>query len=149
MLATKEIRIKRHLLKMVFMDLPDEIHFLLESNPRTTVSDAGEDSAVSERQTRAMKSFLRGLRRDDLSNEGAKETAPRGLLNNRWVSRGLDVLKMGVDLSVHITTTVSGASTKKVPRERARLSLTDFEEVAKIDDFIESLPREGSGGLDD
>jgi hypothetical protein len=141
---SKEIRVKRELLEMVFMELPKEINFLLTSNLRTTITDISNDSIVSGEQTKAIDVFLRDVFKD--KNQKKEKTDLDKIAKNKWIKLGLNLLKKGVDMNIHITTGLSKLEQRiNLPIDLSLPSL-DFIEISDIDDFIDTLPSEGSGG---
>ena len=146
---TKEIKVKREILEMVFKDIPTEINFLLTSDLRTTITDISNDSIVSGQQSKAIDVFLRDVFQKEGATQNAKKTDLEKLAKNKWVKLGLKALKKGVDLNIHITTEVSALSKRSPNHAEFSFPSTDFEEISDIDVFLESLPQEGEIEFDD
>ncbi len=141
---SKALKIKRELLDMVFMDLPKEINFLLSSDLRTGIS---EDSVISGQQTKALDGLTRKLFAGNDSASAEKKTDLDKLTKNPWVKMGVKVLQKGVDLNIHITSTIKEFSARSLSDSELSLPSGDFEELSDLDEFLKSLPSEG--GYDD
>jgi len=145
---TKEIKVKRELLEMVFFAIPENINFPLRSDIRTTLSDINNDSLINSPQSKALELFLRDAFKTDttaqkeISNKEENST-------NKWINLGLEILKKGVDMNIHITSEVDQLKSGKLSLDTFSFPSSDFREIDDFDDFIGSLPSEGSGDFDD
>ncbi|GGX33660.1 hypothetical protein [Aquimarina muelleri] len=146
---TKEIKVKRELLEMVFMNIPKEINFLLKSDLKTTISDISNDSIVNGKQSKAIDLFLRDVFQKKDSIKSDKKTDLEKLSKNKWINLGLKILKKGVDLNIHIATDISELTSRKLLSNEISFTSLDFIEILDIDDFSNSLPHEGGGDFDD
>lgn len=140
---TKEIKVKRELLQMMFMNIPEETNFPLKSTLRTTVSDISNDSILNGQQTKVIDLFLR-----DVFQKNKEETDLEKLSKNKWINLGLKTLKKGVDLNINISSDMSEITSRKLSSLDLPFLSADFKEVSDIDVFINSLPHEG-GDFDD
>lgn len=145
---SKHIKIKRSLLEMTFMNLPDNINFPLQSNLKTRLSDISNDSIISGKQTRAIDHFIRSVfaGKDTLSNK--QSTDLEKLANSKLVQLGLDILKKGVDLNLHITSELSDIDFIPLSLTDFSLPSGDFSEIEDFDEFLNELPN-SSGDFDD
>jgi hypothetical protein len=139
---SKKIKIKRDLLEMVFMNLPKEINFLLSSDIKTGIS---VDSLISGQQTKALDEFARNFAKRDSSP--AEKTDLETLAKNPLVKLGVKALKKGLDLNISISSKVSEFTLRSLKSSELSLPSGDFEEISDMDEFMESLPKEG--GYDD
>jgi|GEM_PF-5535665 len=141
---TKGIKVKREFLQMVFNGIPEEINFPLKSDLTTTLSDIRNDSILNGQQSKAIDLFLR-----DVFQKKQEKTDLEKLSKNKWVNLGLEVLKKGVDLNIHITADVSELTVKKLTPKEFLFPSNDFKEISDIDEFINTLPSNESGEYDD
>lgn len=145
---SKEIKVKRELLDMVFLNLPDEINFPLKSDVKTTFSEISNDSIIKGKQTKAIDQLARNiLRKKDSTIK--KETDLEKLSKNKWLNMGLQILKKGVDLNIHITTDVSEFSIRALSNIDISIPSGDFDEISDFDEFLNTLPTGGGGDFDD
>ena len=141
---SKDIKTKRELLEIVFHNIPDEINFVLKSDLRTTISNISNDSIINNEQSKAIDLFLR-----DVFQKSDKKTDLEKLAKNKWIKLGLNILKKGIDLNIHIKTDISKLETRKIISSEFSFPSLDFIEISDIDDFINDLPSEGGGDFDD
>ena len=146
---TKEIKVKRELLEMVFVGLPKDINFPLKSEINTTITEFSNDSIVSGKQTKEFDKFIRNFMRDENSTEPEKKTDLDKISENKWVEKGLNILKKGVDLSIRIVMEVSDLNVGKLSEEDISLPSGDFMEIPDFGDFILSIPQESNYDFDD
>ncbi len=145
---SKKIKVKRDFLDMVFINLPKAINFPLSSNLRTTVSDINNDSIISGKQTRVVDEFIRRqLRKKDSTIN--KTSNLKKVTKNKWVKMGLNLLKKGVDLNIHITSEITEFSQQELKQEVLTLPVGDFIEIEDFDDFLDELPKGGGVDFDD
>ncbi|MFD2561465.1 hypothetical protein [Aquimarina rubra] len=145
---SKEIKVKRELLEMVFMNLPEEINFPLKSEVKTTFSEISNDSIIKGKQTKAIDQLARNiLRKKDSTVK--KETDLEKLSKNKWLNMGLKILKKGVDLNIHITADVSDFSVRTLTNIDVSIPSGDFTEILDFDEFLNTLPTGGSVDFDD
>ncbi|WP_299256807.1 hypothetical protein [uncultured Aquimarina sp.] len=145
---SKEIKIKRELLDMVFLNLPDEINFPLKSDVKTTFSEISNDSIIKGKQTKAIDQLARNiLRKKDSTVK--KETDLEKLSKNKWLNMGLQILKKGVDLNIHITSDVSDFSVRALSSVDISIPSGDFSEISDFDEFLNTLPSGGDIDFDD
>ncbi|WP_299607782.1 hypothetical protein [uncultured Aquimarina sp.] len=145
---SKEIKVKREFLELIFINLPKEINFPLVSESKLTFSEISNDSIIKGKQTRALDQFARKLLRKKDSTIN-KESDLEKLASNKWLNLGLKILKKGVDLNIHVTTEVSEFSARELLDIDISLPLGDFTNVLEFDDFLEDLPTGGGGDFDD
>lgn len=145
---TKEIKVKRELLEIVFENLPKEINFPLKSELKTTISDIKNDSIISGEQSKEMDKFVRSFFKTD-STQPQKKTDLDKLSKNSWLDKGLNLIKKGVDMSIEIVMEVTDFEARKLKPEELSLPSGDFVEIPDFGDFISSLPQEGSYDFDD
>jgi len=141
---TKDVKIKRELLKMVIVDIPDNINFVLQSNLRTTITDIKNDSIVNGKQSKAVDHFLR-----DVFNSDDEKTDLQKLASNKWIKLGLNILKKSVDLNIHITSEIDDLIPRKIASTEFSFPSLDFIEISDIDDFMDALPTGESIDFDD
>lgn len=141
---TKSLKIKRELLELAFQDIPKEINFVLQSDLRTMITDISNDSIVAGRQTKALDILLR-----DAFNKSNEKTNLEKLAQNKWVKLGLNLIKTGVDLNIHISSEVTSKVIKNIPSSSFSLPSVDFEEISDLDDFLDDLPNKHGGDFDD
>ncbi|MHA7057711.1 hypothetical protein ACWGOQ_0010860 [Aquimarina sp. M1] len=145
---SKEIKVKRELLEMIFINLPEEINFPLKSEVKTTFSEISNDSIIKGQQTKAIDQLARNiLRKNDSTIK--KETDLEKLSKNKWLNMGLKILKKGVDLNIHITLDVSNFSTRKLSDIDISIPSGDFSEISDFDEFLSTLPQGGDIDFDD
>ncbi|WP_298546378.1 hypothetical protein [uncultured Aquimarina sp.] len=145
---SKEIKVKRELLDMVFLNLPDDINFPLKSDVKTTFSEISNDSIIKGKQTKAIDQLARNiLRKKDSTVK--KETDLEKLSKNKWLNMGLQILKKGVDLNIHITTDVSDFSVRALSSVDISIPSGDFSEISDFDEFLNTLPTGGDIDFDD
>ncbi|MBW1295923.1 hypothetical protein [Aquimarina litoralis] len=145
---SKDIKVKRELLEMIFMNLPEEINFPLKSESKLTFSEISNDSIIKGKQTKALDQFARKLLRKKDSTI-KKESDLEKLAKNKWLNFGLQILKKGVDLNIHVTTEVSEFSVRALLDVDVSMPSGDFVDVLDFDDFINDLPTGGGGDFDD
>ncbi|WP_299442896.1 hypothetical protein [uncultured Aquimarina sp.] len=145
---SKEIKVKRELLEMIFLNLPEEINFPLKSEVKTTFSEISNDSIIKGKQTKAIDQLARNiLRKKDSTVK--KETDLEKLSKNKWLNMGLQILKKGVDLNIHITTNLSEFTPKVFADIDMSIPSGDFIEILDFDEFLNTLPTGGGGDFDD
>jgi len=145
---SKEIKVKRDFLEMIFINLPTEINFPLKSDVKLTFSEMSNDSIVQGKQTKVLDQLARKiLRKKDSTIK--KESDLEKLSKNKWLNLGLKILKKGVDLNIHITNDVSDFSPRKLLDTDVSIPSGDFIEILEFDDFIDNLPTGGGGDFDD
>ncbi len=144
---TKEIKVKRQLVEMVFMDIPEEVNFILKSDLLTTLSDIPKDTIVSGETARATDGVLREALEDSLQD--AQENDLDKLASNKWVHRMIDLLKKGVDLNIQIRTRLSKVTARTTTSREFTFPGGDFDEVSDFNEFLRSLPSEGGFDFDD
>ena len=144
--STKDIKVKRQLLDMVFINFPKELNFPLKTSLKTTISDISNDSLVNNKQSKAIDKFLR-----DVFKTEKKQTDLKKLSKNSWLNLGLKLLKTGVDLNINVSSELSDLTIRKTSVADFSLSflLSGFEEIDDIDDFFNELPIEGGYDFDD
>lgn len=141
---SKDIKIKREFLEIVFPNIPDEINFVLKSDLKTTISDINNDSIINSKQSKAIDLFLR-----DIFQKSDEKTDLEKIANNKWVQFGLNILKKGIDLNINIKTNIAELENRKVVSSEFSFPSLGFKEIPNIDDFINDLPREGGVDFDD
>lgn len=144
---SKEIKVKREFLEMIFINIPKEINFPLTSESKLTFSEISNDSIIKGEQTKALDQFARKLLRKKDSTIN-KESDLEKLANNKWLNFGLKIFKKGVDLNIHVTNKVSEFSVRELLDIDISLPSGDFTNVLEFDDFLEDLPT-GGGDFDD
>lgn len=145
---TKEIKVKRELLEIVFENLPKEINFPLKSELKTTISDVNNDSIISGEQSKEMDKFVRSFFKTD-STQPQKKSDLEKLSKNSWLDKGLNLIKKGVDMSIEIVMEVNDFDARKLKPREMSLPSDDFVEIADFGEFLGSLPQEGSADFDD
>ncbi len=78
-----------------------------------------------------------------------KKTDLDKLSKNKWLKRGLNVLKKGVDMNIQITSEISNLKVVKVLLKDFGLPSLGFKQIADIDDFMADLPSANSVDFDD
>lgn len=146
---TKDIKIKRELLEMIFPNIPSEINFPLKAELKTTISDISNDSIICGQFSWALDSLARSVFQQQDSIKNDRKTDLEKLAKNKWVNLGLDILKKGIDLNVHITIEIYDLSVNETNFSASAFPSADFEEISDIDDFIGSLPDEEDIDFDD
>ena len=140
---SKEIKVKRELLELVFPNLPKETNFPLRSDFKTMISSVSNDSLVNNKTVEMVDKLVRALLHQVDSTKGNNPTDLDKLADNKWLNMGLDVLKKGIDLKFHISNKTSGFSVGNIGLPLFSLPSAAFEEVDDIDEFFSSLPAEG------
>lgn len=137
---TKDIRVKRELLEMIFYRLPKEINFPLISEFKSIISTIKNDSLIHK--SVQMK--------DKISNDISHKfdtTSTDKLIKNKWLDLGIKALKKGVDIALHATLKLESSSIKKIQVTEFSIPLGDFKEIDDIDMFFGKLP--SGGDFDD
>lgn len=143
---SKKLQIKRELLEMVFPNLPEKTNFVLKSEFKTVLSGIKNDSIVNSNQARLLDELSRGIMYHIDSVE-REETDLEKLSKNKWVNMGLDLLKKGVDLNLHVSSEISEFSAKSIQPSEFSLPSGDFKDIDDFDEFFNSIP--SGGGYDD
>lgn len=144
---TREIKVKRALLEMVFINIPSEINFPLQSEIKTTVSDITNDTILNGQQTKRLESLAHKIFTGKDSPDSTKPSLEK-ISKNKWINLGLKVFKKGVDMNLHISTTPTKVIKRVLTQIEQSLGLEGFVEIESLDEFINSLPK-GGGDFDD
>jgi len=62
---------------------------------------------------------------------------------------GLDILKKGVDLNIHMTSEISELNVRKLTPNEFLFPSNDYKEISDFDAFLNSFPSNQSGDYDD
>ena len=142
---TKDIKIKRELLEMVFLNIPEGINFPLKSQFRTTITDISNDSIIAGEQSKAIDKFLRDVFQKEDAPNTKKRTRLDKVAKNKWVKLGLKILKKGVDLNIEINSEIVEIFDKPMMPNAFSLPSGDFTEIIDFDEFIDISSPSGEG----
>lgn len=142
---TKEIKVKRELLEIVFINLPVEINFPLKSEMKTTISDISNDTILNGEKTKSLETLTRKLFGGKKSSDTTTYSLGK-ISKNKWVNMGLKVFKKGVDMNIHISTTPVKVIQRVLTQIELSLLSDGFTEVGSMDEFINSIPKPSGGG---
>ncbi|MGI9545093.1 MAG: hypothetical protein ACR2MX_17660 [Cyclobacteriaceae bacterium] len=145
---TKETKIKRELLEMTFINLPDTTNFPLRSEFRTTISDIKNDSIINSDEARLLDKLARSLVQKTDSSKVKEKTDLDKLSDNKLINWGLNILKKGVDLNIHISTEVSKITNRNIDLADLSFPSGDFQSITDFDEFFDAIPT-GRGDFDD
>lgn len=145
---SKEIKIKRELLEMTYINLPEATNFPLRSEFKTTISDIKNDSLINSDETRFLDKLARSMLQKSDSSTVVDKTDLDKLSDNKLINWGLNILKKGVDLNIHISTEVSRIINRTIEHTDLSLPSGDFQNITDFDDFLDSIPT-GGGDFDD
>lgn len=135
----KKLQIKRELLEVVFPNLPANTNFVLKSEFKTILSSVKNDAIVNSEQARLIDELSRGIM-FHIDSVEREETDLEKLSKNKWVNMGLNLLKKGVDLNLHISSEISKFSDRRIEQVEFSLPSGKFEEIDDIDVFFNSIP---------
>ncbi len=124
---------------MIFINLPTEINFPLQSTLRSTITNISNDSIVSGQQTKVVDYLIRSALRQKYSTINKTSNLDK-LAKNKWIKIGLNLIKKGVDLNFHITSDVSAISSEAIDFDGFSLPSGGFSEIDDFDDFFDELP---------
>lgn len=144
---SKQVNINREWLEMIFTGIPSDRNFVLESSMKTTVSNVSNDTILSGSQTKALNELIRKLAKKQDSTIDTKKSDTEGLLGNKWVNKALNLVKKGIDLSLHVSTELDKVEVKTIESTDLQIS-GDFTEVSP-DEFLSSIEYSGSSDWDD
>lgn len=143
---SKKLHIKRELLEMAFPNLPEKINFVLKSEFKTVLSGIKNDSIVNSDQARLIDELTRGIM-FHIDSVEREETNLERLSKNKWVNMGIDLLKKGVDLNLHVSSEISKFTGRSIKPVEFSLPSGEFKEIDDFDEFLNSIP--SGGGYDD
>lgn len=145
---TKEIKIKRPLVELTFLNIPAEINFPLKSEVHTTISDISNDSIIAGKQTKLLDELARRTLNSHDSITVKEKSDLDKLSKNKWLKIGLDLVKKGVDLNINIESSITEITQKVLNNDELSLPSGEFTEIEDFDDFINSMPSAGGGDFD-
>lgn len=137
---TKDIKVKRELLEMVFYQLPKEINFPLRSEFKSIISSVKNDSLIHKTVQLKDKISKDILHKTDITNTDM-------LTKNKWLDLGIKALKKGVDIALHATLKIESLSEHEIKLSEFSIPSGDFKEIDDIDTFFSKLP--SGGDFDD
>ena len=137
---TKDIKVKRELLEMVFYQLPKEINFPLRSEFKSIISNVKNDSLIHKTVQLKDKISKDFLHKTDTTNTDK-------LTKNKWLDLGIKALKKGVDIALHATLKIESLSEHEIKLSEFSIPSGDFKEIDDIDTFFSKLP--SGGDFDD
>ncbi|MBL6445953.1 hypothetical protein JMN32_06515 [Fulvivirga sp. 29W222] len=138
----KKLQIKRELLKMVFPNLPANTNFVLKSEFKTILTSVKNDSIVNNDQVRLVDELSRGIM-FHIDSVEREETNLEKLSKSKWVNMGLNLLKKGIDLNLHISSEISKFSGRGTKPIEFSLPSGEFKEIDDFDAFCNSIPTGG------
>ncbi|WP_103069993.1 hypothetical protein [Aquimarina sediminis] len=137
---SKDIKIKRNLLEMLFYRLPKEINFPLSSEFKSTISSVKNDSIITKSAQLKDK-----ISKDLLKNTDTTNTDK--LIKNKWLDLGIKMFKKGVDIALHATLKTESFSERIIELPEFAMPSGKFKEIEDIDTFFSKLP--SGGDFDD
>lgn len=145
---TKDIRIKRELLEVVFYNLQEGINFPLKSEVKTIISSIKNDSIINSDEAAMIDKISNDVLNEIDSTKTTEPTDLEKLSKNKLLNKGLDLFKKGVDLAIHFTNEITEISSRKIISSEISLPSGDFDDIDDIEDFFDKLPS-GSSDFDD
>lgn len=146
---TKDIKVKREILEMVFIQIPEEVNFPLKSEIRTSISDISNDSILGGEQTKSLEALAREIMGGNSQTTTENKFSLEKLSQNKLVKLGLNILKKGVDLNIHINTELSEIIKRQVTETELALPSESFTEIKDFNKFMEAFPRNNDMDFDD
>src|SRR5690606_33038118 len=135
---TKEIKIKRPLVELTFLNIPAEINFPLKSELHTTISDISNDSITAGKQTKLLDELARRTLNSHDSITVKEKSNLDKLSKNKWLKIGLNLVKKGVDLNINIESVITEITQKVLNDDELSLPSGEFTEIEDFGEFINS-----------
>lgn len=145
---TKEIKVKRELLEMVFHKLPADINFPLKSAIKTILSRIKNDTLINNPIVADLDKISRNILHEIDTSNKQEPTDLKKLSENKALNLGLDIFKKGVDLKIHFENELSEIDFREIEHEELDLPSGNFKSFDDFDDFYYSIPS-GNGDFDD
>lgn len=140
---TKEIKVKRELLEIVFVNLPQETNFPLQSEFKTIISRIKNDSIINSKQVSLLDKISKDIFYEIDSTNSKEATDLEELSQNKFLNLGLDVFKKGVDLKIHVEGKITEIIEREIDENEMVLPSESFRDVDDFDEFFNLIP---SGG---
>lgn len=142
---TKEIKVKRALLEMLFINLPEEINFPLKSDFKTTISDISNDTILNGENAKSLETLTRKL----IGKQSPTDSSSvEKISKNKWVNLGIKIFKKAVDMNVHISTNLVKINKRVLSQNDLSIASNEFLLVDNLELFLNSIPKNNHGEID-